>query len=101
MLIARSLHHHRATYRPRPLQAGRSDASRNVHHRARSGAGEGSLTIEHPEARHDVADYTHGVEGALRAYEVLVRSTPDAHFAALDDRAARHRGAVRVPGLRI
>ena len=44
------------------------------------------LTIEHPgEARDDVAVYTAGVEGALRAYEVLVKSRPDAHLAALDD----------------
>ncbi|HMF88938.1 MAG TPA: DUF998 domain-containing protein, partial [Gemmatimonadaceae bacterium] len=44
------------------------------------------LTIENPgDARDDVAVYTAGVEGALRAYEVLVKSTPDAHFAVLDD----------------
>lgn len=44
------------------------------------------LTIEDPgEARDDVAVYTAGVEGALRAYEVLLKSTPDAHLAALDD----------------
>ena len=44
------------------------------------------LTIEDPgEARDDVAVYTAGVEGALRAYEVLVKSTPDAHLAGLDD----------------
>jgi hypothetical membrane protein len=44
------------------------------------------LTIENPgEARDDVAVYTAGVEGALRAYEVLVKSTPDAHLAVLDD----------------
>jgi hypothetical membrane protein len=52
------------------------------------------LTIENPgEARNDVAVYTAGVEGALRAYEVLVKSTPDAHFAVLDDLIAkRDRG---------
>ena len=44
------------------------------------------LTIEHPgEARDDVAVYTAGVEGALRAYEVLVKSTPDTRLAVLDD----------------
>ena len=44
------------------------------------------LTIENPgEARDDVAVYTAGVEGALRAYEGLVKSTPDAHLAVLDD----------------
>ena len=44
------------------------------------------LTIEDPgKARDDVAVYTAGVEGALRAYEVLVKSTPDARLAGLDD----------------
>jgi hypothetical membrane protein len=44
------------------------------------------LTIEDPgEARDDVAVYKAGVDGALRAYEVLVKSTPDAHLAVLDD----------------
>src|SRR5688572_13138876 len=44
------------------------------------------LTIEHPgDARDDVAVYTAGVEGALRAYEAMVKSTPDARLAALDD----------------
>jgi len=44
------------------------------------------LTIEQPgEARDDAAVYAAGVEGALRAYEVLVRSRPDARLAALDD----------------
>jgi hypothetical membrane protein len=44
------------------------------------------LTIEDPgEARDDAAVYTAGVEGALRAYEVLVKSRPDGHLAALDD----------------
>jgi hypothetical membrane protein len=52
------------------------------------------LTIEDPgEARDDVAVYTAGVEGALRAYEVLAKSTPDAHLAALDDLVEkRNRG---------
>ena len=44
------------------------------------------LTLEDPgEARDDVAVYTAGVEGALRVYQVLVKSTADAHLAALDD----------------
>jgi hypothetical membrane protein len=44
------------------------------------------LTIEDPgKARDDVAVYTAGVEGALRAYKVLVKSRPDAHLAVLDD----------------
>jgi hypothetical membrane protein len=44
------------------------------------------LTIEDPgRARNDAAVYTAGVEGALRAYEVLVRSRPDAQLAVLDD----------------
>ena len=37
------------------------------------------LTIEDPgKARDDVAVYTAGVEGALRAYQLLVMSMPDA-----------------------
>jgi hypothetical membrane protein len=48
------------------------------------------LTIEDPgKARNDVAVYTAGVEGALRAYEALVRSMPDAQLAALDDLIAK------------
>ena len=48
------------------------------------------LTIEHPgEARDDVAVYTAGVEGALRAYEAMVKSTPNARLAALDDLVVR------------
>ena len=44
------------------------------------------LTIGDPgEARDDVAVYAAGVEGALRAYEVLTKSRPDAHLAVLDD----------------
>jgi hypothetical membrane protein len=43
------------------------------------------LTIEdRGKARDDIAVYIAGVEGALRAYEVLVKSRPDAHLAALD-----------------
>lgn len=44
------------------------------------------LTIENPgKARDHVAVYTAGVEGALRAYEAMVTSTPNAKLAALDD----------------
>jgi hypothetical membrane protein len=52
------------------------------------------LTLEDPgKARDDVAVYTAGVEGALRAYDVLVKSTPDARLAALDELIAkRDRG---------
>jgi hypothetical membrane protein len=55
------------------------------------------LTIEDPgQARDDVAVYTAGVEGALRAYEVLVKSTPDGHLAALDNLIEkRDRGELR------
>ena len=50
------------------------------------------LTIEHPgEARNDVAVYTAGVEGALRAYEVLRESRPDGQRAALDDLVEKRR----------
>ena len=48
------------------------------------------LTMEDPgKARDDVAVYTAGVEGALRAYEALVKSRPDANLAVLDDLAKR------------
>ena len=44
------------------------------------------LTIENPgAARDDVAVYMAGAEGALRAYEALTKSRPDAHAATLDD----------------
>jgi hypothetical membrane protein len=44
------------------------------------------LTIEHPgQARDDARVYTAGVEGALRAYDVLVNSTSDARSTVLDD----------------
>ena len=44
-----------------------------------------ALTLEHQDnARDDIAIYTAGVEGALRAYEVMVRSKPDAKLAFLD-----------------
>jgi hypothetical membrane protein len=56
-----------------------------------------TLTLEHPgEARDDVAVYTAGVQGALRAYEVLLQSRPDAHLAELDELVKkRDRGELR------
>lgn len=54
---------------------------------AMSGA---AFALEHQgKARDDVAVHTAGVEGALRAYEALLRSRPDARVALLDDLAAR------------
>ena len=41
------------------------------------------------KARDDVAVYTAGVEGALRAYDALLRSHPDARAVLLDDFSAR------------
>jgi Protein of unknown function (DUF998) len=49
-----------------------------------------ALTLEHQDkARDDIAIYSAGVEGALRAYEVMVRSKPDAKLAFLDDLVAK------------
>ena len=55
------------------------------------------FTIEHPGgARDEVAVYTAGVEGALRAYTVLLQSRSNGRVAALDDLLAkRHRGELR------
>ena len=48
-----------------------------------------AFTIEHPEkAREDIAVYHAGVEGALRLYEVLLKSKPDARSAFLDELVA-------------
>lgn len=45
-----------------------------------------AFTLERQDkARDDIAVYTAGVEGALRVYEVLTRSKPDAKLAFLDD----------------
>jgi hypothetical protein len=45
-----------------------------------------AFTLEHQDkGRDDIAVYTAGVEGALRAYEVLARSKPEAKLAFLDD----------------
>jgi hypothetical protein len=56
-----------------------------------------AFALEHQgDARDDAAVYTAGVEGALRAYEALLRSHRDARAALLDDLAARRdRGALR------
>ena len=53
-----------------------------------------AFALEHQgKARDDVAVYTAGVEGALRTYEALLRSRPDAKHALLDDFVAkRDRG---------
>jgi hypothetical membrane protein len=48
------------------------------------------FTIEHPErVRDDLANYRAGVEGALRVYERLLGSRPDARLAFLDDLLAK------------
>ena len=45
-----------------------------------------AFALDHQDkARDDIAVYTAGVEGALRAYEELTRSKPDAKSAFLDD----------------
>ena len=41
------------------------------------------------EARDEIAQYTAGVEGALRAYESLLKSKPDARSAFLDELLAK------------
>jgi hypothetical membrane protein len=49
-----------------------------------------AFTLEHQDkARDDIAVYNAGVEGALRVYEVLLRSKPDAKLAFLDDLLAK------------
>jgi hypothetical membrane protein len=58
------------------------------------------LTLEDPgEARDDVAVYAAGIEGALRTYEVLVKSRPDARLAALDDLIEKRDGGALVDHL--
>jgi hypothetical membrane protein len=45
-----------------------------------------AFSIEHQDkARDEIAQYTAGVEGALRVYEVLLKSKPDAKSAFLDE----------------
>jgi hypothetical membrane protein len=53
-----------------------------------------AFKLENPDhLRNDTGAYIAGVEGALRAYEILIKSTPDAKLAFLDDLVAkRDRG---------
>src|SRR4029450_5436452 len=53
-----------------------------------------AFKLEHPDhLRNDTGTYVAGVEGALRVYETLVKSVPDAKLAFLDDLVAkRDRG---------
>ena len=49
-----------------------------------------AFTLEHPDhLRNDAGAYLAGVEGALRVYENLVKSAPDAKLAFLDDLVAK------------
>ena len=49
-----------------------------------------SFRLEHPDhLRDDTGAYIAGVEGALRAYESLLKSTPDAKLAFLDELLAK------------
>jgi hypothetical protein len=49
-----------------------------------------AFAIEHPDKSRDQhAQYHAGVEGALRVYEVLLKSKPDAKSAFLDDLLAK------------
>jgi hypothetical membrane protein len=50
-----------------------------------------TFTIEHRNTRDRVAVYNAGVEGALRAYEVLLKSRPDARSAFLDGLVAKRQ----------
>lgn len=48
-----------------------------------------AFTLEHQDqAGYDIAVYNAGVEGALRVYDVLLRSKPDAKLAFLDELVA-------------
>ncbi|HEY9500042.1 MAG TPA: DUF998 domain-containing protein [Pyrinomonadaceae bacterium] len=53
-----------------------------------------AFKLEHPDhLRNDTGSYVAGVEGALRAYEMLIKSMPDAQLAFLDNLVAmRDRG---------
>ena len=55
-----------------------------------------TFKLEHPDhLRNDTGAYVAGVEGALRVYETLVKSVPDANLAFLDDLVAkRDRGVL-------
>jgi hypothetical membrane protein len=49
-----------------------------------------AFRLEHPDhLRNDTGAYIAGVEGALRVYEMLVKSVPDAKLAFLDDLVAK------------
>jgi hypothetical membrane protein len=49
-----------------------------------------AFKLEHPDhLRNDTGAFVAGVEGALRVYEVLMNSTPDAKLAFLDDLVAK------------
>jgi hypothetical membrane protein len=50
-----------------------------------------AFKLEHPDhLRNDTGAYIAGVEGALRVYETLMKSVPDAKLAFLDDLVAKH-----------
>ena len=55
-----------------------------------------AFAIEHPDqARDEIAQYSAGMEGALRVYEVLLKSRADARSAFVDDLLVkRDRGAL-------
>jgi hypothetical membrane protein len=49
-----------------------------------------AFAIEHQDnARDEIAQYSAGIQGALRVYEVLLQSHPDAKSAFLDDLVAK------------
>ena len=49
-----------------------------------------AFKLEHPDhLRNDTGAYIVGVEGALRVYEMLMKSVPDAKLAFLDDLVAK------------
>lgn len=54
-----------------------------------------AFKLEHPDhLRDDAGAYIAGVEGALRAYGNLVKSSPDAKLASLDDLVAKRDGGL-------
>ena len=56
-----------------------------------------AFAVEHQdEARDEIAQYTAGVEGALRVYEALLKSKPDARSAFLDEFLAQRARAELV-----
>jgi hypothetical membrane protein len=49
-----------------------------------------AFRLEHPDhLRNDTGAYLAGLEGALRVYEILVKTAPDAKLAFLDDLVAK------------